>query len=166
LRHLEVVNDALITPTEFTEAITKVQKENGAEMTLAQTRALVKTIYNQRDERSTGALSRIQIREAMEASIDKLMVLKYSTLPADDSIVVEVLNYLEQCQGRSITLSEVMKAIQMVARRSETELTPRLLDDTCSSLFSAETLKVGIISRTELRETLLRNKSALHDLIR
>ena len=35
MRHLEGVDDALITTTEFTDAITKVQKENGVSMTPA-----------------------------------------------------------------------------------------------------------------------------------
>jgi Ca2+-binding EF-hand superfamily protein len=101
----------------------------------------------------------------MDACADKVAVLQYNTLPADDPIVAQVLSNLEECQGQSITIKEVMEAIQMVANTGQTITGPRAFDEACNSLFSAAELDDGLIGRAALRQTLLRNKGALHNLI-
>jgi len=68
----------------------------------------------------------------MDACVDKMTALQYNILPADDTIVSQVLNNLEECQGKSITLTEVMQAIQMVATTSQTVINPRAFEDTCN----------------------------------
>jgi len=87
----------------------------------------------------------------MDACVDKVAVLQCNTLPAVDAIVSEVLNNLEGCQGNSITINEVMKSIQQVARENQTIVDPRALDDACNQLFSGVDPKDGVISRADLR---------------
>lgn len=101
----------------------------------------------------------------MDTCIDKVAVLKYNALPADDPIVGEVLSNLEESQGNGITIKEVMESIQLVASAHQTIIDLRAFDKAVGVLFGPLDLKDGVISRASVRQSLLRNKGTLHQLI-
>jgi len=57
------------------DAILKVQEDNDVQMTQAQTRALIKTIFTKADASQTGIVSRSQIRKALNKSIEQVSAL-------------------------------------------------------------------------------------------
>jgi len=75
LRQLEEVAGAQITKNDLNDAILKVQEDNDVQMTQAQTRALIKTIFTKADASQTGIASRSQIRKALNKSIEQVSAL-------------------------------------------------------------------------------------------
>jgi len=75
LRQLEEVAGAQITKNDLNDAILKVQEDNDVQMTQAQTRALIKTIFTKADASQTGIVSRSQIRKALNKSIEQVSAL-------------------------------------------------------------------------------------------
>jgi len=75
MRRLETVAGSGITKSSLGEALLRIQEENGAEMTLADTKNLVRLVFSQVETTSSGAITRAQLREALDETIDQVQVL-------------------------------------------------------------------------------------------
>jgi Ca2+-binding EF-hand superfamily protein len=102
------------------DAILKVQEDNDVQLTQAQTRALVKSVFNKADASQSGIVSRAQIRKALNKSIEQVSALQSHSLPADDTVVSKILHTLEKSKSNEISSEEVAKAIQQVAAANHT----------------------------------------------
>lgn len=148
---LNAQSNGKITSRDLKEALKTVAQQNGAQVDLAQSKALIEKVFL-----TDNQLSRGEVRKALdENQVEAAHIVKETALPESTPVIQQVMQVLEASDSGMIDKVTLQAALKQVAKDDRIVIDPALTTSFVQQVFqSADSDNQGEVTRQKVEMAL------------